>query len=56
VPLATGDAVGWHRYTVHGSGENRSSRSRKGVVVVFAPARLLDPMQDPIVWHPSAVV
>lgn len=36
--LRPGDAVAWARYTVHGSGENRSLDARKGMVIVFADA------------------
>lgn len=41
-PLAPGDAVVWDRLVVHGSPENRSARSRRGVVAVYAPQRLRD--------------
>ncbi|MFN7740990.1 MAG: phytanoyl-CoA dioxygenase family protein [Cyanobacteriota bacterium] len=36
LPLTPGDAIVWHRYMVHRSGENRSNDPRWGVVFVFA--------------------
>jgi len=38
VPMAAGDALAWHRYLVHGSGPNQSSRARRAMVLVFADA------------------
>ena len=35
--MAAGDGLAWHRYYAHGSGPNRSSRDRCGMVMVFAP-------------------
>lgn len=35
-PLRQGDAVLWHRYTLHASEPNRSAQNRWGMVMVFA--------------------
>lgn len=53
IPLASGSAVAWDRYTVHGSAANRSNRSRRGVVIVFAPGHLLSPA-DPLAWNANS--
>ena len=54
VPLPPGHAVAWDRFTVHGSGANTSGRPRRGVVVVVAPMRLLDPTV-PVAYDPDSV-
>jgi ectoine hydroxylase-related dioxygenase (phytanoyl-CoA dioxygenase family) len=36
IPLASGDAVAWHRLMVHGSAANLSDKPRWGMVMVFA--------------------
>lgn len=52
-PLRAGSAVAWDRLTVHGSEINTSGRPRRGVVIVFAPLRLVDP-QTPCVYRPAS--
>lgn len=52
VPLEPGEAVAWDRLVVHGSAENASSRPRRGVVTVYAPARLLAE-DDPVARAPA---
>lgn len=48
-PMKPGSGLAWDRYMVHGSKENLSEKNRKGVVVVFAPARFLSD-DDPLAW------